>query len=78
MALKTESINREVAVCDVCGEVAGNPHFVDLVKCDYCGKDLCWFCRAIVSYRTVDPLRGWQIVFAYTKVMCQAHLPKKK
>ena len=76
MSVKT--IDTEIRVCDICGREGGKPYFVDLVKCDYCGKELCPFCRATVYFRTVDLVRGWEVVFGYEKTMCQSHLPKEK
>ena len=61
----------KIRVCDRCGEVR------DLIKCDFCGKEICAYCLARVEYTQLDNIRGHCLGFKYDKVMCQDHLPGK-
>jgi hypothetical protein len=69
-----KSINKEikVQVCDVCGE------YRPLVKCDFCGKEVCGYCVADVHYTQLDTIRGHLLGFRYDRAMCQSHLPEVK
>lgn len=65
-----KTIEITTVVCDNCGEER------PLVKCDYCGALICYYCLAEVHYVLKDTIRGHCIAFIYDRVMCQKHLPE--
>jgi hypothetical protein len=63
---------KTVETCDYCdSEVA-------LIKCYFCGADICPEHTAVVSFYDIEPVRGKDIYFLYNKPMCKAHLPERR
>jgi len=58
-------------VCDSCGERA-------ILKCYFCGKDLCHGCAARVKFLDKETVRGKGLLFFYDKPMCKSHLPERR
>ncbi len=58
-------------VCDYCEKEP-------VVKCYFCGKDLCPDCAAHVHFTDAEMVRNKKIIFVYDKFMCKAHLPERR
>jgi len=71
MEQEVAGVPDKVLVCDSCGEKA-------VVKCYFCGKDLCARCMAWVEFMDREVVRGKAINFYYHKPMCKGHLPERR
>jgi len=61
----------KVRGCDYCENLA-------VIKCYFCGKDLCPNCTAWVEFIDMEVVRGRTILFYYHKPMCKEHLPTRR
>jgi len=71
MEQEVERSPDKIKVCDHCGMRA-------VIKCYFCGKDLCVNCSAWVKFIDKENVRSKTILFYYHKPMCKEHLTARR